>query len=405
MLQIEFAEGETIMKRSLASTFAIAVTIAILTMGQPLYAGKPQIGRATAAQVQAVACCVVTAIDSHTSIVTAKVNATGIRFEFQVTDPRLMAQIHLGTPVYANFKAQQVSLDGSTMCCRIIGIEKPVQPAPPAATASAPPTAATTPADPTKLAMSATATGRVAASLEISQKNHPPANYGPVIPAVGCPAQSGSIDLVVTALGFNPARHVVYTIANCGRTVTNLPFVVDLFMNNQRVDTIEQKVLPGASQQTVTSELAVDQGCNEATLLAVADPQNVVSESSGRDHQKTVQISPPCPNLAVTNIKQVWEDMNTRYEVQFTIQNQGNGPPPIPITVTESVAYDDGVLIPYGNEYPMDPLLPGQSVTFHDSKKHLMTETIDVEVIIDMQHQINVSNPNNNISKKTLGPH
>jgi len=51
------------------------------------------------------------------------------------------------------------------------------------------------------------------------------------------------------------------------------------------------------------------------------------------------------------------------------------------------------------------PLRPGQSVTFHDSKKHLATSTIDVEVIIDMQHMINVSNPNNDISRKTLGPH
>jgi subtilase family serine protease len=235
--------------------------------------------------------------------------------------------------------------------------------------------------------------------------NHPPADYGPVIAAVGCSVQSSAIDLVINALGFNPVRHAVYTIANCGRTATNLPFVVDVYMNGQRADTIEQKILPGRSQQTVTSSLAIDQGCSETTLLAIADPQKVITESSSESHQKTVQVSPPCPNLVVTDIKQVWEDLNTRYEVQFTIQNQGSGPPPIAITATESVAYDDAVLIPYDNYYQLEPLQPGQSVTFHDSKKHMMTETIDVEIILDMQHQISVVNPNNNISKKTLGPH
>jgi hypothetical protein len=79
------------MKRSLASTFAIA--IAMLTMGQPLQAGKPQVGRATAAQPQRVACCVVTAIGSPAGVVTAKENATGRTFEFQVTSPKLSARV------------------------------------------------------------------------------------------------------------------------------------------------------------------------------------------------------------------------------------------------------------------------------------------------------------------------
>jgi lysozyme len=128
------------MKRSLAISFAFAVTIAILTKGQPLYARKPQVGRATAAQVQRVACCVVTAI-SPVGVITAKENATGRTFEFQA-GTKLMPQIHIGMPVYANFGTMQVSLDGTADCCRIISISPPpvaVAPAPAAKPASAAP--------------------------------------------------------------------------------------------------------------------------------------------------------------------------------------------------------------------------------------------------------------------------
>ena len=128
--ELRFEEGETNMKRSLEIAFAIAVAITTLTMGQPLHARKPQMGRLS---VQPVPCCVVTAIDSRTSIVTAKENANGRTFEFQVPNPRLMAQIHPGTPIYVNFSTKQVSLNGDAMCCTMISNS-----APPAAAAHAP---------------------------------------------------------------------------------------------------------------------------------------------------------------------------------------------------------------------------------------------------------------------------
>lgn len=95
------------MNRSLYSVVVSAVTFAIAAMGQPLHASPP------------AACCAVTALDSRTGIVTAKVTATSATFEFKVTNTKLLATLHPGSPVFANFKTKQVSLDGTTACCAI----------------------------------------------------------------------------------------------------------------------------------------------------------------------------------------------------------------------------------------------------------------------------------------------
>lgn len=98
------------MKRMLTFAFALTAIFAILAIAQPLVAAP------------APACCNVTAIDSRTGIVTAKEETTGRTFEFRVTNAALLATLHPGSPVYANFKTKQVSLDGKTVCCEIVGI-------------------------------------------------------------------------------------------------------------------------------------------------------------------------------------------------------------------------------------------------------------------------------------------
>src|SRR5271169_1742630 len=59
-------------------------------------------------------CCKVTAIDVRTETATAVENVTGRTFEFHVANPKLFATLHVGTPVFANFKTMQISLDGKT---------------------------------------------------------------------------------------------------------------------------------------------------------------------------------------------------------------------------------------------------------------------------------------------------
>jgi hypothetical protein len=68
----------------------------------------------------AQACCSVTAIDQRSGIVSAKENATGRAFQFKVGDGKLLGSLRLGQAVYANFKTNQISLDGKTACCSIV---------------------------------------------------------------------------------------------------------------------------------------------------------------------------------------------------------------------------------------------------------------------------------------------
>ena len=65
-------------------------------------------------------CCGIIGVNTSTGVVSAKENATGRIFQFKVNDTKLLNSLKTGQGVYANFAANQVSLDGSTNCCAII---------------------------------------------------------------------------------------------------------------------------------------------------------------------------------------------------------------------------------------------------------------------------------------------
>jgi Cu/Ag efflux protein CusF len=99
---------------------------------------------APAARAQALVPCSITAIDARTSVVSAKVNASGAVFQFRVTDAALLKSLKVGQEVYANFTTKQVSLDGKKMLGEIISPPQAAAPvtapkiAPAAASAAAP---------------------------------------------------------------------------------------------------------------------------------------------------------------------------------------------------------------------------------------------------------------------------
>lgn len=82
-----------------------------------LFAGGLLIPRAVAS---AQACCSVTSIDQRSGVVSAKESATGRAFQFTFGAGKLVGSLRLGQPVYANFKTNQVSLDGKTVCCSVL---------------------------------------------------------------------------------------------------------------------------------------------------------------------------------------------------------------------------------------------------------------------------------------------
>jgi hypothetical protein len=70
-------------------------------------------------------CCYVTAIDAHTGLVTAKENTTGRPFQFVPTPAARTGELHVGSPVYADFGSRRVSLDGRHMCCNMLPVPTP----------------------------------------------------------------------------------------------------------------------------------------------------------------------------------------------------------------------------------------------------------------------------------------
>lgn len=94
---------------------------------------------APAARAQALVPCSITAIDARAGVVSAKVNASGAAFQFRVTDAKLLAGLHVGQAVYANFTTRQVSLDGKRMLGGIISPPQAAAPVTPRAKSTPPP--------------------------------------------------------------------------------------------------------------------------------------------------------------------------------------------------------------------------------------------------------------------------
>jgi len=66
------------------------------------------------------ACCGITSINGPARLVTAKDNSTSQVFEFSIPNSLSIQNLHDGQPVWANFKARKVSLDGKIGCCDIV---------------------------------------------------------------------------------------------------------------------------------------------------------------------------------------------------------------------------------------------------------------------------------------------
>ena len=94
------------------------------------------------ASAQLTACCSITAIDAATAIVSAKVNSSGAGFQFKVTDAKSLERLRLSQGIYANRTTKQVSLDGQSVCCMMIGAPQ-VPVASPAPKAGLPPSTTT----------------------------------------------------------------------------------------------------------------------------------------------------------------------------------------------------------------------------------------------------------------------
>lgn len=64
-------------------------------------------------------CCGVTHISDNGQVTAAEVQGNR-QLQFQVPNRSLLRSIRVGSPVYANFRTGEISLDGKTACCRIL---------------------------------------------------------------------------------------------------------------------------------------------------------------------------------------------------------------------------------------------------------------------------------------------
>jgi len=102
--------------------------LGVPAMGGPAHATTTP---AKGSPVPEAACCAITKIDKPTGIVTAKSGAP-IKisvskpqegtFEFHVTDAKQLQGLKVGQNVFVNHETGDVSLDGKTLCCKIMGV-------------------------------------------------------------------------------------------------------------------------------------------------------------------------------------------------------------------------------------------------------------------------------------------
>ena len=214
-------------------------------------------------------------------------------------------------------------------------------------------------------------------------------------------------DLVIESPSVNASSNVAFVVRNRSSTASTTPFVMDVYVDGRREDTIKHGAVPGHAEQAVISSLARLTKCDPATIRVVADAQLVVTEFDERNNETSVQLTPPCPDFAVSITKN-WEDANLRYRAHVTITNIGNAPSPAGMIVrvigsTEGLAsIVDATGLPLNDTRTIDALAPGASQSFNSAGKFLGTSTLYVKVLVDFFKTVRESNENNNVVDKKL---
>jgi hypothetical protein len=229
---------------------------------------------------------------------------------------------------------------------------------------------------------------------------------GPVEPMTklelaGAPGSPTQADLVVRGLGFTAEGKVRYFVQNHGRAAASQPFVVDLYYNGQRRDTVKHAGLPPLSQQRVESSLANPGGCAQAQLRAVADSQQTVAEANEGNNLAAITQVPPCADLVV-QIQKI--DVDTfRYRARVKVTNQGTRATGRHFMVLAREASGPaGVILTPPTDKRIENLPAGQSTSFDYGGTHLKTSTVGYHVIVDRFDDVKESNEGNNDASRAL---
>jgi subtilase family serine protease len=108
------------------------------------------------------------------------------------------------------------------------------------------------------------------------------------------PAVDQLADLEIYAMALAENGSLVYQVANRGNASTERPFVVDVYVNGVRKDSITHNPLPPLTVQAAQSNLARLVECKAGTIRLVLDAQNSVREANKTNNERTAQLAPPC---------------------------------------------------------------------------------------------------------------
>jgi CARDB protein len=234
-----------------------------------------------------------------------------------------------------------------------------------------------------------------------------PPDLGPVQPfdtKIGGFLPSQQTDLVVASFGLTADGRMTYIVVNRGRTAANSPFVVDLFIDGTRKDTVKHNALPPLSQQGVISNLARPEVCSAVQLRIALDTQQLVNEGDEANNTLLRQLVPPCPDLVV-DIDKDSVSNGLKYRAKVQVTNRGNL-----TTKREFFVLLKGsgsgmafAALPILKRERMGPLVPGQTVSFYEGGDHLGTSTFHYWALADQLEEIRESNENNNDKQETMG--
>lgn len=223
----------------------------------------------------------------------------------------------------------------------------------------------------TVLAASVLCRAALAALPEISTK---PLNTTPELSAVtpipGLPKPSYPVDLVISAFSLTSGGRVTYTLQNRGREPTASPFVVDIFIDANRKDTIKHPGLPSWSEQKVVSNSARAGTCAAVNVRLAVDSQQLVAEGDETNNSPQRSDTPVCPDLVVKITKDSVNN-NLEYRPKVKVTNVGDAS-----TEHDFVVFLKGVAgtgLPERQEERVGPLAPGDSATVYGRKHYAIT--------------------------------
>jgi len=107
--------------------------------------------------------------------------------------------------------------------------------------------------------------------------------------AANDPLANLTISAVTTQVATNGSSSITATVTNLGKTAATAP--VQFQVNGKVLSTSAPVVVPAGTSKTVTAAWSTKQLRGSQTVLAIADPANMVTESNESDNRRSISVT------------------------------------------------------------------------------------------------------------------